>query len=168
MSLSDLLLAEFDQELEVSRAMLSRYPEGQGGWKPHEKSMSLSRLATHVAEIPQWVEAILVKDEFDLNGPEMQEWVPREMQTREELLEEMETAAARFREVVSGMTDEDFQKIWTMRAGDQVTMSGPKYLVFRRQVMDHLVHHRAQLGVFYRMLDVPLPGSYGPTADEGM
>ena len=142
MALSDLLMAEFEQELEVSRAMLSRYPEGQGDWKPHEKSMSLSRLATHVAEIPQWVEAILVKDEFDLTGPEMQEWVPREMQTRAELLEEMDTAAARFREVVGSMSDEDFEKTWVMRAGDQVTMSGPKYHVFRRQVMDHLCRCR--------------------------
>ena len=168
MALSDLLLAEFEQEVEVSRALLSRYPEGKGDWKPHEKSMPLSRLATHVAEIAQWVNAILVNDEFDLEGPEMAAWQPRMMDTREELLAELDAAAARFREVVSETSDEEFHKTWTMRAGDQVTMSAPKYLVFRRQVMDHLVHHRAQLGVYYRMLDVPLPPSYGPTADEDM
>ena len=167
MSISQLLLAELDQEVETSRTLLERLPEGNWAWKPHEKSMTLSRLATHVAEIPSWSKSILMADEIDFMSPEMQAWVPREMKSKEEILAELESAAETCRGHLEATSDEDFERTWTMKAGDQVAMQDKKYMVFRRQVLNHMVHHRAQLGVFLRLLDVPLPGSYGPSADEG-
>jgi uncharacterized damage-inducible protein DinB len=167
MPINQLLLAELDLEVQANRQLLERLPDGKWDWRPHERSMNLSRLATHVAEIPSWSNAILMADEIDFMSPEMQAWVPREMQSREEILAELESATATCRGHLEATSDEDFERIWTMKAGDQVAMQDKKYMVFRRQVLNHMVHHRAQLGVFLRLLDVPLPGSYGPSADEG-
>jgi len=167
MPLSQLLLAELDVEVQANRTLLERLPDAKWDWKPHEKSMTLSRLATHVAEIPSWSNAILMADEIDFMSPEMQAWVPREMQSKEEILAELDAAAETCRGHLEATSDDDFDRTWTMKAGDQVAMQDKKYMVFRRQVLNHMVHHRAQLGVFLRLLNVPLPGSYGPSADEG-
>jgi len=167
MPMSELLLAELDVEVQANRTLLERLPDAKWDWKPHEKSMTLSRLATHVAEIPSWSNAILMADEIDFMSPEMQAWVPREMQSKEEILAELDAAAETCRDHLEATSDDDFDRTWTMKAGDQVAMQDKKYMVFRRQVLNHMVHHRAQLGVFLRLLNVPLPGSYGPSADEG-
>jgi len=167
MPMSELLLAELELEMQANRELLERLPEGKWDWKPHERSMNLSRLATHVAEIPSWSKAILMADEIDFMSPEMQAWVPREMQSREEILAELDSAAETCRAHLEATGQEDFERDWTMKAGDQVAMQDKKYMVFRRQVLNHMVHHRAQLGVFLRLLDVPLPGTYGPSGDEG-
>lgn len=167
MPISQLLLAELDAEVQANRDLLERLPEGKWDWKPHEKSMTLSRLATHVAEIPSWSKSLLVADEIDFMSPEMQAWTPREMQSKEEILAELASAAETCRGHLEATSDEDFDRDWTMKSGDQIVMQEKRYMVFRRQVMNHMVHHRAQLGVFLRLLDVPLPMSYGPSADEG-
>ncbi len=167
MSISQLLLSELDQDVAANRALLARLPDGNWDWKPHDKSMNLSRLATHVAEIPSWSQPILLSNELDFMSPEMQAWTPRELQTKEEILAELESAAATCRADLAATSDEDLHGTWTMKAGDQVMMTDTKYMVFRRQVLNHMVHHRAQLGVFLRLLDVPLPMTYGPSADEG-
>lgn len=166
MSISDLLLAEFEEEAAATRALLDRVPEGHMDWKPHEKSMNLSRLATHVAEMGSWTKSIVEADELDFMSPETQSWSPRELQTVAEIQAEMDSAEGVLREIVTRTDDDAWMATWTMKMGDQVLMSAPKYFVFRRQVLNHLVHHRAQLGVFLRLLDVPLPMMYGPTADE--
>ena len=167
MPISQLLLAELDAEVQANRDLLERLPEGKWDWKPHEKSMTLSRLATHVAEIPSWSKSLLMADEIDFMSPEMQAWTPREMQSKEEILAELASAAETCRGHLEATSDEDFDRDWTMKSGDQIVMQEKRYMVFRRQVMNHMVHHRAQLGVFLRLLDVPLPMSYGPSADEG-
>jgi uncharacterized damage-inducible protein DinB len=166
MPIAELLLPEIEEEVQATRTLLERVPDGHWSWKPHEKSMSLSRLATHVAEIASWTAAILEQDEMDFMSPVMQEWAPREMESVSEILNELESAVGKCREIVTATSDEEFRKPWSMKMGDQVLMTAPTYIVFRRQVLNHLVHHRAQLGVFLRMLDVPLPMIYGPTADE--
>jgi uncharacterized damage-inducible protein DinB len=166
MSISQLLLAELDAEIQANRDLLARLPEDRWDWKPHDKSMSLSRLATHVAEIPAWSKQILVADELDFMSPEMQSWTPREMQSREEILAELESAAETCRGDLVTTADEVFTLDWVMKMGEQEVMRDKKYMVFRRQVLNHMVHHRAQLGVFLRLLDVPLPMTYGPSADE--
>jgi uncharacterized damage-inducible protein DinB len=166
MTLAELLTAELDQEIEATRALLGRVPEGNWDWKPHEKSMNLSRLATHVAEIPGWSQSILKADEIDFMSPEMQSWTPREMQSRAEILAELEEAVEKCRADLASTSDDDLSRQWTMKAGDQVVMQEPRYMVFRRQILNHMVHHRGQLGVFLRLLEVPLPMIYGPTADE--
>jgi uncharacterized damage-inducible protein DinB len=166
MPLNQLLLAELDAEVQANRELLERLPDGQWDWKPHTKSMTLSRLATHVAEIPSWSNAILMADELDFMSPEVKAWTPRAMQSKEEILAELESAAETCRGHLEATSDDDFDRTWTMKAGDQVAMQETKYLVFRRQVLNHMVHHRAQLGLFLRLLDVPLPMTYGPSADE--
>jgi len=166
MTIAELFLAELDQEAEATRALLSRVPDGEWDWKPHEKSMNLSRLATHVAEIPGWSPWILKSDEIDFMSPEMQSWTPREMRSREEILAELDGALEQCRTDLASTSDEDLARQWTMRMGDQVVMQEPRFMVFRRQILNHVVHHRGQLGVFLRLLDVPLPMIYGPTADE--
>jgi len=167
MSIAQLLLAELDGEVEASRTLLDRLPDGKWDWKPHEKSMTLSRLATHVAEIPGWSKSILMADEIDFTSPEMQAWTPRELQSKDEILAELASAAETCRGHLEATSDEDFDRDWTMKGGGQVVMQEKKYMVFRRQIMNHMVHHRAQLGLFLRLLDIPLPMSYGPSADEG-
>jgi len=167
MSVSQLLLAELDAEVQASGELLDRLPEEKWDWKPHAKSMTLSRLATHVAEIPSWSHSILMADEIDFMSPEMQAWTPREMQSKEAILAELDSAAETCRGHLAQTSDEDFDRDWTMKGGDQVLMKEKRYMVFRRQIMNHMVHHRAQLGVFLRLLEVPLPMSYGPSADEG-
>lgn len=166
MTIAALLLDELNQETAATRTLLERLPTGKWDWKPHEKSMNLSRLATHVAEIPAWSKSILLADEIDFLSPEMQSWRPREMKSREEILEELDAALEQCRTDLTGASDEDLRSDWRMKAGDQVLMKEPRYMVFRRQVLNHLVHHRAQLGVYLRLLDVPLPMIYGPSADE--
>jgi len=166
MSLSEWIRAELDQEVQASRDLLERLPEGRWDWKPHEKSMTLSRLATHVAEIPGWSKSILKESEIDFMSPEMQSWTPREMQSTEEILAELEEAAEQCRAHLAETTDEAFGEAWTMKAGGQPLMSEKRYLVFRRQVLNHMVHHRGQLGVYLRLLGIPLPMTYGPSADE--
>jgi uncharacterized damage-inducible protein DinB len=166
MSISDLLLAEFREEAAATRALLDRVPEDHLDWKPHEKSMNLSRLATHVAEVAAWTKSIVGSDELDFASPEMQSWSPRELQSVAEIQAELDGAEAVLTEMLGSTDDEAWNATWTMRMGDQELMRAPRYMVFRRQVMNHLVHHRAQLGVFLRLLDVPLPMLYGPTADE--
>ena len=166
MTIAELLLAEFDEEVEATRALLSRLPEDKWDWKPHEKSMNLSRLATHVAEIASWSTLMLKADGMDFMSPEMQSWTPRELQSKDEILAELDGAVTKCRADLESMSDEEFAQEWTMKAGDQVLMSATRYMVFRRQLLNHMVHHRAQLGVFLRLLDVPLPMVYGPSADE--
>jgi len=126
MSIAQLLLDELERELEANRELLNRLPDGKWDWKPHEKSMSLRRLATHVAEIPSWSKSILLADEIDFMSPEMQAWVPREMQSKEEILAELESAAETCRAHLEETGDEDFDRDWTMKAGDQVAMKEKK------------------------------------------
>jgi len=166
MSIAGLLQAEMDIEVQATRTLLERIPEDKWDWKPHEKSMNLSRLATHVAEIASWSGVMLKADELDFLSPEMQDWTPRELQSVEEILAVLDGAAAGCRDDLAATSDEAFEAPWTMRAGDQVFMTEPRYMVFRRQVLNHLVHHRGQLEVYYRILGVPLPMIYGPTADD--
>lgn len=167
MSLAKLLSTELEQEVEATKTLLERFPDGRGDWKPHDKSMTLARLATHVAEIPAWSASILKQDELDFASPEMQEWEPRELPSAAEIVAELEAATETCLGDLASTDDEEFHRNWTMKMGDEVLMTERRYMVFRRQVLNHLVHHRGQLEVYFRLLDVPLPMIYGPTADEG-
>ena len=134
MSITDLLLMEFEEELAATRALLERVPEDHMDWKPHEKSMNLSRLATHVAEIAAWTKSIVESDELDFMALEMQSWSPRELQSAAEIQAELDEAEGVLKEIVGRTGDEAWMATWTMKKGDQVLMSAPKYMVFRRQV----------------------------------
>ncbi len=162
-SIIQMLLKEMDQEAQTTRRMLERVPNDKYDWKPHEKSMSVRQLATHIAELPTWVSLALNTEELDFSTSPYQ---PVPINNNEELLAYFERSLADGRGRLEKATEEELLPNWTLRDGDQiysVTTKGEMIRVSYSQI----VHHRAQLGVFLRLLDVPIPGSYGPSADEG-
>jgi len=163
MGMKEALLAEFQNESVSTRKVLERTPEKSFTWKPHEKSMSLGRLSQHLAEIPQWVEASLTKDELDFATMDYKQVDPASTAELLKFFDDNVNAAV---EIIKNTPEEEFMKNWTMRNGDKVYMTIPKAAVVRGFVMSHLIHHRGQMTVYLRMLDVPLPGIYGPAADE--
>jgi uncharacterized damage-inducible protein DinB len=164
--LSQLILPEFDQEMATTRRILERVPEGVGDWKPHTKSMTLARLAGHVAELPGWGVNTLRQTELDFAPAGQAAYQPTLFTTRAETLKVFDDGVKACREAISSATDEDFQVMWTLKRAGQKLMSMPRFAVLRSMVLNHIIHHRAQLGVFLRLNDVAIPGSYGPSADE--
>lgn len=167
MTLSEILLPEFEEEMAPTRKTLERVPADKFGWKPHAKSMTLVRLATHVAELPGWAAFTIGQDSLDIapkGGPAYQS--PK-VNSTQDLLAIFDQSVATARAAISSATDEHLMKPWSLLAGGQVIFTRPRYNVLRSTVINHLVHHRAQLGVFLRLNNVPLPAIYGPSADEG-
>lgn len=156
------LLAEFDQEMAATRRTLERLPDGKGDWKPHEKSMPLNRLANHVAETPGWVAATLQQEFLDL--PET--YQPEILGSREEILAAFDKRVAEARQAIEALDLASLDQTWTLRFGGKTVLSMPRYQVLRGLVLNHLIHHRAQLGVYLRLNGIPVPGIYGPSADE--
>jgi len=162
MRFSEWLLPEFDEEMKNTRKMLERVPDGKFDYQPHTKSMKLGRLATHVAELPGWTSYTL-----DL---EVLDWQPDQKPvfaaTQAELLEMFDKNVTAARAKIEAASDDDWQVIWTFKYAGQTIMSMPRAMVMRMTIMNHLAHHRAQLGVYLRLNDVAIPGMYGPSADE--
>ena len=146
--------------------MLERYPSGREDWKPHEKSMPLGSLASHVADLPSYGTMILATDELDFAARPPSPPKPRG--TAADLVAAFDGHVAKLRDSLAAMDADRAESQWTLRQGEKVFFSEPKSDLVRHMMINHLVHHRAQLGVYYRMLDVPVPGSYGPSADEPM
>ncbi len=163
MPLNESLIAELQHESASTRKMLERAPEKSFAWKPHEKSMTLGRLAMHLAEIPMWTDATLLKDELDFARSD---YKPQDATSTSELLKFFDDNIIKSMETLKNTSDEEFMKNWTMRNGDEIYFTMPKIAVVRSFVMNHSIHHRAQMSVYLRLLDIPLPGMYGPTADE--
>ncbi len=162
MSFSKALLPEFDEEMKNTRKILECVPDGKFDYQPHPKSMAMGRLATHVAELPGWATTTLDTEVFEIGS----DFKPTIATTRAELLQMFDKSAAGAREKIAAATDEDWQKTWTFKFDGKAVMSMPRSAVMRGVVMNHLIHHRAQLGVFLRLNDVAIPGMYGPSADE--
>jgi uncharacterized damage-inducible protein DinB len=153
-------LAEFDQEMATTRRVIERVPSDKGGWKPHPKSFPLAHLTQLVATMPGWIARTLREPAIDLlAGAGYSE------QPTEALLEQFDGHVRAAREAISTRTAGDWEVEWSLRRGDQVLMTLQRGVAVR-QHMSHLVHHRAQLGVYLRLLDLPVPSMYGPTADE--
>jgi len=166
MSISELLLPEWDQEIATTRRVLERVPDERGEWKPHEKSFPMAHLAQLVARLPGWARLILTQTEIDfapVDGPKFPGYTIEKTAT---LLEEFDRSAAVGREAIAAAGDDDFRVTWTTRAAGKVLQTTTRYLMLRTSVINHLVHHRAQLGVYLRLVEVPVPQMYGPTADE--
>jgi uncharacterized damage-inducible protein DinB len=163
MTIAAGLVAEFEHESAVTRKMLERVPEEKLSWKPHEKSMTLGRLATHLAELSGWVPTIMDQEVLDLGDSD---YKPRVVESKEELLEMFDSGVAGFVEGIKDRTDEEFFVTWTLRVGERVVTELPRIAALRGFVLSHAFHHRGQLSVFLRLLDVPLPQIYGPTADD--
>ena len=143
--------------------MIERVPEKSFDWKPHDKSMTLGRLAYHIAENPQWVSVTVDKDEIDFAA---KDYVEKEAKTTAELLKVFDESLAEAVKCLKNASDEKLMGNWTMRNGEHVYFTMPKIAVLRSFVLNHIIHHRGQLSVYLRILDVPLPQIYGPTADE--
>ncbi len=157
-----LVLADLDFEIAASRKILGAVPEGRNDWKPHAKSRSLGELANHVATIPRHGTRILTQDGYDITT--RKPIPPRH--TAAELVEEFNANMADFREALRGFDEAKLSEAWTISAGPKVLTAHPRAVVLRFLFLNHIVHHRAQLGVYLRLLDVPVPGTYGPSADE--
>ena len=156
------MLPEFDHEAALTRKTLARVPFEKADWKPHEKSFSLGELATHLADIPGWVDVTVNQDVFEMEGP----YEPAQADSTEGLLALFDEKVAAARAVLEGASHDDLMATWSMKQGGEVVMSMPKIAVLRAFIVKHTVHHRAQLGVYLRLLDVPVPAIYGPSADE--
>lgn len=161
--ISQSLLPELQQEFASTRKMLERIPFDKWDWKPHEKSFPLGRLTDHVAELVNWLPFTLSTSELDFSKNPYQS--PKS-ESREQLLSNFDRDVKNCLAMVEATPDEKYAETWTMRNGDQVFFTLPKLAVIRTWAMNHLIHHRAQLSVYLRLLDVPVPGMYGPTADE--
>lgn len=151
-----------DREALTTRKMLERVPSEKFDWQPHSKSMTLQRLATHVAELPTWVEMAILTDELDFAK---NAYEPEVVADSAGLMDYFERSLARGRETLLKANEELLTQEWTLRNGDQVYEVSSKGEVIR-MAYSQIIHHRAQLGVFLRLLEIPIPGSYGPSADE--
>lgn len=162
MNLIEIFLKEMAQEAETTRKFLALLPEDKYDWRPHPKSMSIRQLATHIAELPSWVQITLTTDELDFNANPYQ--LP-EIHDNASMLAYFEENLKKGNDALLIATEKDLLPLWTMRAGDDIYTVNPKHEVIRL-ALSQTTHHRAQLGVFLRLLNIPIPGSYGPTADE--
>jgi uncharacterized damage-inducible protein DinB len=162
MPISQMLLPEFDHEMANTRKILECVPDGKFDYKPHEKSMTLGRLAGHVAEIPGYGTATIRLERLEMKGGEK----PFNPTSKKEILETFDKHVAEARAAIAGVSDEDLAKIWSFHYAGKEVFSMPRVAVLRSMMMSHLVHHRAQLGVYLRMNNVEFSGMYGPSADE--
>lgn len=162
MALNEILIPEYKMELATTRNILACVDMKLSDFKPHEKSMSLGRLATHVAEIPGWMDITVNKDELDFASGNFKPFIAA---SNEALLELFDANAEKAIDILSATSDITFAQNWTMRSGDQIFFTLSKFNVVRTWVMNHLYHHRAQLGVYLRLNNIAVPGTYGPSAD---
>ena len=167
MSLSEMILPEFEHEMASTRRTLERVPEEKFEWKPHEKSSSLGGLATHLANIPSWTTHTFAKSELDIAPPGEPPFRLEQAKCTADLLAAFDRNVADARATLQGAGDELWFANWSLLNGGKTVMTMPRAAVMRGFVMRHLIHHRAQLGVYLRLLDVPVPSIYGPSADEG-
>jgi uncharacterized damage-inducible protein DinB len=167
MPIRDSFLAEFDHEMISTRQTLERVPEGKADWAPHEKSMKMGRLAGHLAELSGWAATIINQDSLDFRPPGAPPMQPVVMTSRKQLLDLYDKKVVEARTAISTVSDESLMKPWTLLGGGQVIMTMPRVVFLRSFVMNHVIHHRAQLGVYLRLNNVPVPSVYGPSADEG-
>jgi uncharacterized damage-inducible protein DinB len=162
----DTVLSEFDDEIALTRRLLERLPDDAFAWRPHDRSMSLGGLATHLAQIPHWGTSILQRDGYDLaesTGAHAVEKI-----CRADVLETFIRHAAEARRTLVEQSDGALAAPWSLTRNGALVMSLPRASALRRFLLNHLVHHRGQLTVYLRMRNVPLPPLYGPSADEGM
>jgi uncharacterized damage-inducible protein DinB len=165
MTLAERLLPELEHQLENTRKVLRGVPDGHNDFKSHEKSMPLTRLAGHVAELPGFAHFMLTLPGINMGTPEDPRKILR-MSTRDELLAEFEPLAARAIETLKATPDAAFDETFTLSRQGNVIRQATRYETYRNMFMDHMIHHRAQLGVYLRLLEVPVPATFGPTADD--
>jgi len=162
MNIIQMLLKELEQEAETTRKMLSRIPDDKFDWQPHEKSMTIRQLATHIAELPSWVSMALTTNEMDFAT---QPYEPKVINNTAALLDYFENNLADGKAHLEKATEEQLSEKWVLRNGEEIYFDLTKGETIRH-AFSQTIHHRAQLGVYLRLLNIPIPGSYGPSADE--
>ncbi len=165
MALIDALIAELKHESTSTRKILERVPIEKGEWQPHEKSFAIGRLATHIAEIPAWIPNIVLVDEYDIATRGLNRHVAS---TKEELLKIFQDNIDKAVSVLGQIKEEDLSKIWSFKMGEKSLYELPKKVAVRAFAYNHLYHHRGQLSVYLRLMNVAVPGMYGPSADEAI
>ena len=163
MTIAESMLAELSQEVPGTRAMIERLPEGKFDWKPHEKSMPLGRLVSHIVELLAWVVPTVKQDELVLD---LEHYEPPKQASPAAAVDALQKNLADAQSALAGVTDEHLSHIWYLKGGDTLLVEMPRVAVLRSMILNHMIHHRGQLSVYMRMLDVPLPATYGPSADE--
>lgn len=166
MAMRDGLLAEFDQEVTSARKTLERVPENRLDWSPHRKSGSMGWLAGHLANIPSWASLTLTRDELDLAPDGKAPEPPPAPDSTADLVAMFDRNVAEARTAIAAASDDELGEPWTLLQNGKKMMTLPKAAVLRSFVFNHLIHHRAQLGVYLRLNDIPVPAVYGPSADE--
>ncbi|HEV7218905.1 MAG: DinB family protein [Terriglobales bacterium] len=165
MSVSELLLIEFDEEMKKTRTALERVPLDKKDFKPHPKSAALSKLAPHIAQLAGFGLTILTTPEFDFAQGNLK---PLQFESIAQLTSALDDGAAKVRTALQNTKDEAWRDNWKLSAGDKTIFKGSRFLAYRQMFMNHLVHHRAQLGVYLRLNEKPVPATYGPSADDKM
>lgn len=162
MSIQQALTIEIEKEKENTIRILKALPQDNFGYKPHPKSMSIGELANHIVELHNWVSMVFTSDVFDFH----KDFQPYKFQTVEELIDVLETGHQKNVATLTTLSEENYLTEWTFKAGDHIIAKLPKAGAYRFIVTNHLIHHRGQLSVYLRLLDIPVPGIYGPSADE--
>lgn len=166
MAIRDVFLPEFDHEMAITRKTLERVPEGKSDWKPHDKSMSMGRLAGHLAELNSLVPIAMERESLDFRPPGAPPREPNVMSSRAKLLEDFDKNVAAARAAIGQASDEQMTKIFTLQSGGNTIFTLPRTAVLRGFVLNHIIHHRGQLSVYLRLNNVSVPSIYGPSADE--
>ena len=164
MRICEAVLPEFDQEMSNTRKTLERIPEDKLGWKPHDKSMTLGRLAGHIVELVGWANTSITTDSLNVT---MDKYQPVVATSRQQILELFDKSVKESRAAIAGASDEHMMQPWTLSFSGQTVFTMPRAAVLRMSCFNHIIHHRAQLGVYLRLNNVPVPALYGPSADEG-
>ena len=163
MSYNKDLIAELKMEAASTRKILAKVPSEKNDWLPHEKSMPLGRLASHVADLPSWITMTMTTSELDIATFPYKPFIAS---SGDELVAYFDGKVNEAAEALAKCQDSDFDEMWTLRRGDHVMFTMPKKVVLRSMAYSHMYHHRGQLSVYLRLLDVPIPGMYGPSADD--
>ena len=165
MAIKDSLLAEYDHELATTRRVLERVPEAAFDWKPHDKSMSMGKLAGHVASIPYYLTAAMAAPFYDFATPDPGRGGDSPGSSAS-LMQEFDSKTAAARAALANASDAELMAPWSLKHGGHVIFTLPRVAAIRSFVMNHLIHHRGQLSVYLRLNNVPVPSIYGPSADE--
>lgn len=166
MAFKDALLPEFDHEMANTRKTLERVPDDKHQWRPHPKSGTMGWLANHIATMVGWTADAIEKDSFDVSPPAGPPPAMPKTENRQQLLEVFDSSVSRARAAIAGASDAHLLQSWSLLSAGKPIFTMPRISVLRSFVMNHVIHHRAQLGVYLRMNDIPVPSIYGPSADE--
>src|SRR5437867_2858856 len=161
MPISDALLPEFDHEMATTRKFLERVPDDRLGWKPHQKSFSIGQLGTHLSNIPSWISDTMNRSELDIAPVGKLPYKESEKHSRQEMLDGFDKNVVAGRQAIASATDQTMMGSWSLLSGGKPIMTLPRVAVLRSFIMNHIIHHRAQMGVYLRLCDIPVPSAYG-------